>query len=236
VKVIFFSDAHLDKNNDHKKKIVLSFLNDVCADADTVFILGDLFEFYHGYNGYIFPWYKDIADSLKNLTGKGTSVYFIEGNHEFNMGGYFESYTGTRCANSLNMRIDGKSMFFTHGHEIRRNYLVKALKTSFMSAVMDMFKPGIAWKVAAVAGIFLSKRKKPYDSKIVNVFRQYARSKFEEGYEAVVLAHSHISDSMECAFADGKKYYLNTGDIIQESTYIEYNTGTGFEIKKLSHT
>jgi UDP-2,3-diacylglucosamine hydrolase len=236
MKIIFFSDAHLDKKHDHKNRLVIRFLSDVCADADRVFILGDLFEFYHGYDGYIFPWYRDVADSLKNLTGKGKTIYLLEGNHEFHVGSHFESYTGVTCADSLAIQLDGKKVFLAHGHEIKNNCLVKALKTRFMSSAMDMFKPALAWKVAAIAGIFLSRRKKPYNNKIKDVFRQYARTKFEEGYEAVILAHSHMSDRVEFTFGNTKKYYLNTGDIIQGSTYVEYNTNTGFEIKKYNHT
>jgi UDP-2,3-diacylglucosamine hydrolase len=235
MKIIFFSDAHLDKGHDHKNRLVIDFLKDVCSDADVVSILGDLFEFYHGYDGYIFPWYKDVADAIKNLTSKGKTVYYVEGNHEFHVGKYFETHTGAACADSLTMSIDGKKMLFAHGHEIRNSCLVKALKTTFMGSVMDLFKPTLAWKAAAIAGIFLSKRKKPYNRKVMGIFRKYALAKFEEGYEAVILAHTHIPDSMEYASGTGTKYYLNTGDIIQDSTYVEYNTGTGFELKKYNH-
>jgi hypothetical protein len=126
-------------------------------------------------------------------------------------------------------------MFLAHGHEIRNNYLVKALKTGFMGGVMDLFKPTLAWKVAAVAGVFLSKRKKPYNGKTRAAFRQYARVKLEESYDAVILAHTHMSDTVEYTFGVTRKYYLNTGDIIRDSTYVEYNTGTGFEMKKYDH-
>jgi UDP-2,3-diacylglucosamine hydrolase len=235
VKVIFFSDAHLDKKQDNKNRLVISFLENVCADADMVFILGDLFEFYHGYDEYIFPWYKDVADTLQHLTSKGKTVYYVEGNHEFHMGKYFESYTGVTRADGPTYRIDGKKMFLAHGHEIRSNYLVKALKTRFMRGVMDLFKPTLAWKVAAVAGVFLSKRKKPINGKIRAAFRQYARVKLDEGYDAVILAHTHMSDAVEYTFGVTRKYYLNTGDIIRDSTYVEYNTGTGFEMKKYDY-
>ena len=235
MKAIFFSDAHLDRGHGYKNRHVIRFLEDVCAGADTVVILGDLFEFYHGYEGYIFPWFQDVADSLKNLTSKGTAVYFVEGNHEFNIGSYFESYTGVTRPKNTSISIDGKMIFLAHGHELRNNYLVKALKTRFMSSVMDSFRPSLAWKAAAIGRVFLSKKKKPYNRKAMYFFRRYARQKFEEGFEAVILAHSHIPDRVEYDSGKGKKCYLNTGDIIQDSTYVEYNTETGFEIKKYSH-
>ena len=71
MKAIFFSDAHIDKNDTQKISFVEKFIDDVCSDADIVFILGDLFEFYHGYEGYIFPWYRSITESFKTLVEKG---------------------------------------------------------------------------------------------------------------------------------------------------------------------
>lgn len=231
MKIIFFSDAHLDKKTDEKKELVKSFLNDVCKDTDMVVILGDLFEFYHGYDGYIYPWYRDITDSLKNLTARGKVVYFLEGNHECRMGSFFESYTGITCADNMTMDIEGKKTFIAHGYKIRKNYLVKLLKTRCIYTVMDMFGPGLTWKVAAIARIFLSRKKKSYSKNAIGIFRQFAREKLDQGYDAVILAHSHVSDKVEYGSEKAKKCYLNTGDIIESSTYVEYNTETGFEIK-----
>lgn len=231
MKIIFFSDAHLGKKDYDRTDFLVRFINDVCTDADMVVILGDLFEFYHGYDGYIYPWYRDIADSLKNLTVRGKVVYFLEGNHECQMGVFFESYTGITCADNMTMDIEGKKTFIAHGYEIRKNYLVKILKTHFIYAIMDMFGPGLTWKIAAIARMFLSRKKKPYSKKAKDIFRQFAREKLDQGYDAVILAHSHVSDKMEYGSEKAKEYYLNTGDIIEGSTYVEYNTEMGFELK-----
>ena len=232
MKIIFFSDAHLDERDNKKIKLVNAFIHDVCADADIVVILGDLFEFYHGYDGYIYPCYRDVADSLKALADKGTDIYFVEGNHEFRMGAFFESCTGATCIDKLIIDIDGKNTFISHGYEIGRNILVKILKTRLIYAIMDIFGPGITWKIAVIARMFLSRKKKPYSNRAKGIFRQFARKILDEGYDAVILAHSHISDIMELASGNTKKFYLNTGDIIRGSTYVEYNTQKGFELKK----
>ena len=84
--MIFFADTHLTKKNKKKLRMVEIFIRNVCIDADMVFVLGDLFEFYHGYEGYIYPWYRPIVDAFKTITEQGKSVYFLEGNHEFDMG------------------------------------------------------------------------------------------------------------------------------------------------------
>jgi UDP-2,3-diacylglucosamine hydrolase len=232
MRIVFFSDAHLDEKDDGKTVFLIRFINDVCKNADMVIILGDLFEFYHGYDGYVYPWYKEVIDSLKNITNKNKSVYLIEGNHEFRMGSFFESYTGVKCMDFLTIDIDNKKLFTAHGHQIKDDFLVKFLKTSFIYSIMDLFGPGLTWKIAAFSGVFLSRKKKPYSNMVIDIFRRFARRKLDEGYDAVVLAHSHIPDKMVYTSGDTIKYYLNTGDIIKSSTYVEYNTGIGFELKR----
>jgi UDP-2,3-diacylglucosamine hydrolase len=236
MKIIFFSDAHLDKKDDGRTDFLLRFINDVCQDADMLVIVGDLFEFYHGYDGHIYPWYKEVIDSLKNIASKGKRVYLIEGNHEFHMGSFFEKYTGIKCMDDLTIDIDSKKFLITHGYQIRKNYLVKILKTPFIYGIMDMFGPGLTWKIAAISGTFLSNKTKHFNKRdgVTDLFRRFARGKLDDGYDAVILAHSHMPDKMEYNSGNTIKHYLNTGDIIKSSTYVEYNTETGFEIKKYS--
>lgn len=232
MKIIFFSDAHLKKDDIKRIQFVNKFIDDVCLNADMVFILGDMFEFYHGYDGYIYPWYKDTIDSLKNLTKKGKKVYFVEGNHEFRMGDFFENYTGIHCAHNVLMDIEGKKTYISHGYEISKFYLTKFLKTPFVGRIMDVLGPSLTWSIASAAGIFLSSRKKPYNHKAKNLFREYAIKKFEEGYDALILGHSHVPDVFEQQSGDRVKQYLNTGDIIQYCSYVEYSSASGFELKR----
>ena len=82
------------------------------------------------------------------------------------------------------------------------------------------------------ARIFLSNKKKPYNNKAFNLFREYALKKFNDGYDVVVLGHSHMADKFEHQSGGGIKQYFNTGDIIRHCSYVEYNSATGFELKR----
>lgn len=231
MKAIFFSDAHLDRNDTKKIAFVKRFIDDICSGADMIFILGDLFEFYHGYEGYIFPWYKSIADSLKTLAEHGKTVYFIEGNHEFKMGGFFERYTGIKCTQNVTMDFEGKKAYISHGYEISKFYLTKFLKTPFVSRIMDILGPDITWSIASTARIFLSNKKKPYSHKAFDLFREYALKQFNAGYDVIILGHSHMVDKFEYQSGGKTKQYLNTGDIIKYASYVEFNSSIGFELK-----
>ena len=232
MKMIFFADTHLTRKNKKKLKFVENFIRNVCSDADMIFVLGDLFEFYHGYEGYIYPWYRPIVEAFKTMTEKGKSVYFLEGNHEFDMGPFFETYTGIQCVKNLTIDVEGKRTFISHGDEFYLNPVTRALKTPFTIGAMDLFGPKLSWKIAMGVSRIMSKKKKGQNPKVKDVFREYAREKLKEGYDAVILAHTHIADYMEFGAGMAKKVYLNTGDFIRKSTYIEYTTDAGFQLKE----
>jgi UDP-2,3-diacylglucosamine hydrolase len=234
LKAVFFSDVHLVRQDVEKTELFQGFLKDCCTTPDMVFVLGDLFEFYHGYDGYIYPWYKGVVDSLKELTESGKRVFFLEGNHEFGMGTFFEHYTGATCGHDMTMHLDNKKIFVSHGDASSFFCLANILKTRFVYAIMDILGPVPTWRVAHTAGFFLSRKIKPYNAKIKNIFRENARKKLDEGYDAVIYAHSHIADKIEFDREGGKKTYLNTGDFGRYLDYVSYDSSSGFTQEKYS--
>jgi UDP-2,3-diacylglucosamine hydrolase len=234
LRAVFFSDVHLVQEDINKTELVQEFLKDCCADADMVFVLGDLFEFYHGYDGYIYPWYKGVVNALKQLTESGKRVFFLEGNHEFDMGAFFEHYTGVTCVRDRTIYLDDKKVFVSHGDGSGLFCLGSILKNRFIYAIMDILGPIPTWKTAQTAGLFLSRKIKPYDESIKIIFRENARKKLDEGYDVVIYAHSHIADKIEFDSKAGKKIYVNTGDFGKCMDYVSYDSESGFTLEKYS--
>jgi UDP-2,3-diacylglucosamine hydrolase len=229
MKAIFFADAHLTESDGERIRIVSQIVREITRDADIVFILGDLFEFYHGHDGYIYPFYKEFVDALRTIAA-GRTVYFIEGNHEFGMGKFFETYTGVRCVESLTINMDDKKVFISHGDEMDSPALRRILKSRLVYSIMDRLGPGITWKIAMFCRHFLSKSHKPYNRATRDRFRRYGKKKLQEGYDAVVMAHSHMADIEEYVGNGKKRTYMNTGDLIESLSYGVYVTGKGFAV------
>jgi UDP-2,3-diacylglucosamine hydrolase len=234
MKAVFFSDTHLNRTHKWKTRIVESFVREVCVGADMVFLLGDIFEFYHGQGDYMYPWFRGIADALKEVTMKGGAVYFIEGNHEFGMGAFFQSYTGAAVMDEMSVDLDGSKVFVSHGDAFAGGLVRAVLKSRVTSRVMDLLGPRLTWIIAMEARVVLSKKHKPYNIRAKERFREYADAKFDEGFDVVVLAHSHIPDRMESGEGEKRKIYLNTGDFIAHSTYVSYETSSGLETRRFS--
>jgi len=229
MKAVFFSDAHLLDNEPDRARALMTFMREVASDAEIVVILGDLFEFYHGHEGRIYPFYRGITDLLRDMAAT-RSVYLIEGNHEFGMGDFFASETGVRCSRSLSLDLDGRRVFLTHGDEIYGFPLHRVLRSRFIYGIMDLLGPEMTWRIAMECRRFLSKKEKPYYEKTVMRLREYAQKKLREGYDAVIAAHSHMADLQTYNMEGKEKVYMNTGDLIASSTYGVYITGKGFTI------
>lgn len=232
MKIVLFSDVHINRASVDRMALVLRFLTDCCEDADTIVVLGDLFEFYHGYDGYIYPWYRSVTDGLKTLVERGKQVYFLEGNHEFLMGDYYEKYTGVVCRQELTLECEGQKVYIAHGDGFAHLCLARALKRPFFYRIMDMFGPSLTWTIASLCRPFLSKSRKDYNETVRDIYRDYARQKFAEGYDVVVLAHSHMPDAFEVRDGNSVKQYLNTGDLTQYGSFVAYETSSGFTLKK----
>ncbi len=230
MKAIFFSDAHLRDNDPGGIRKVKRFLEEKAKEADLVVALGDLFEFYHGYDGYIYPFYREIVDALRDLA-LSTSVYFIEGNHEYRMGKYFESYTGVRCERRLTLNLDGNRVFLCHGDAVKLLAPTRLLRSRLVYAIMDLLGPERTWRIAMQSRRVLSKKQKIHNERVRGRFRKYGREKLREGYDAVVIAHSHMADIQHYDSGDKKKTYLNTGDLVESNTYGSYITGVGFSLQ-----
>lgn len=231
MKAIFFSDAHLTDDDSGRIKVVSQTIREITRDADIVFILGDLFEFYHGHGDFMYPFFKEVTETLRAVAAKRT-VYLVEGNHEFGMGKFFEAHTGVRCVESLAINIDDKKVFLSHGDEMGSPTLRRILKSRFIYAIMDRLGPRLTWTIAMLSRHVLSKSHKPYDKRIMERFRRYGKRKLQEGYDAVILGHSHMADIQEYEWNGKKQTYMNTGDLIESLTYGVYVTGKGFTVNK----
>lgn len=229
MKAVFFSDAHLTDDNPTLTSTTMRIMRDASADADIVIFLGDLFEFYHGFGNYVYPFYAEAIDLLRELALTKV-VYFIEGNHEFGMGLFFESHTGVRCVENLSINLDGLKVFVSHGDEMGSPMLRTILRSRFIYAIMNLLGPERTWKVAMKCRPLLSKSHKSFNTKTFNRFRGYGKKKLAEGYDAVIMAHSHMADIQEHRLNGKTGTYLNTGDLITSSSYGVYTSEKGFAV------
>ncbi len=88
--VFFVSDVHISRHRPERLEAFLSFLTGPARTAQTVYFLGDLFDLWLGDDDTTPP-HARVVDALAELTGSGTTVYAMHGNHDFLLGERFQS-------------------------------------------------------------------------------------------------------------------------------------------------
>ncbi len=94
-KVYFLSDFHLgapdaEESLQREKKIV-QFLDEIKHDATTIFIVGDMFDFWYEYKQVVPKGYVRLLGKLAEITDSGIAIHFFVGNHDMWMKDYLET-------------------------------------------------------------------------------------------------------------------------------------------------
>ena len=112
---ILLSDLHLPPAPSPLREAFLRFLAGPARQADSVYILGDLFEYWIG-DAEGLAHYAPEARALKALTAAGVPVYYQHGNRDFMVGADFFEATGvTLLPDPATVELGGVSTLLSHG-------------------------------------------------------------------------------------------------------------------------
>jgi UDP-2,3-diacylglucosamine hydrolase len=93
---LFISDLHLSEERPEANETFFSFIEDKAAQAGSLYILGDLFEYWIGDDDLEQPFNGVVAGFLRNLSASGVALYVMHGNRDFLMGKRFCEATGAK--------------------------------------------------------------------------------------------------------------------------------------------
>jgi len=116
VTTLFISDLHLAPERPAIIGLFLQFLKTRAPQAEALYILGDLFEYWIGDDAGRTPEVQLLTQALRTLTSSGVPVYVMHGNRDFLLGQEFESVTGCKLLPDPSI-IDlyGERVLLMHG-------------------------------------------------------------------------------------------------------------------------
>ena len=229
MKCLFLSDAHYPFGS-----YIADFLLDVYYQYDSVYILGDLFEFYYGYKGFIYPHHRKLITVL-SLIAKRRRLVLFEGNHEYRLKNIREFVDAEVVYEFKEETIDEFKVFLAHGDTIDVNDKAYRLFRAFLKnrITLDFINccvsKNVLLKLSRIASDFSKNnlRDKNY-RRTSAALEKFAEKKIEEGFNVVILAHTH-----QPVFKKIKNgLYINTGEFINNPTYAVYENGR-FELKSI---
>jgi UDP-2,3-diacylglucosamine hydrolase len=90
---VFISDLHLEDGRPQATEILRRFLQGPATEADALYLLGDLFEFWIG-DDVLTDTAEQVAAELSALRQKGVRSYFVHGNRDFLLGPDYARLSG----------------------------------------------------------------------------------------------------------------------------------------------
>lgn len=112
---LFISDLHLEDSRPQTTALLDEFLAGPAREADAVYILGDLFEFWIG-DDMLTDTAKHVAASLAALEDSGTPCYFQHGNRDFLLGESYARSAGMKLLPEVHIAdLYGTPTLLLHG-------------------------------------------------------------------------------------------------------------------------
>ena len=119
-KTYFASDFHLglDAGTDprERERRVITWLVQVSSDAQAIYLLGDIFDFWWEYKTVIPRGFSRFLGTLATLTDRGIEVHIFTGNHDMWMKGYLAVECGVTIHYEPFLTMIGGELFYlAHG-------------------------------------------------------------------------------------------------------------------------
>ncbi|MDX1555057.1 MAG: UDP-2,3-diacylglucosamine diphosphatase [Xanthomonadales bacterium] len=90
---LFISDLHLEDSRPEMTRVLLEFLASQAREAEALYILGDLFEYWIG-DDAASPTAVKVADGIRDLADSGVPCHFMHGNRDFLLGQHYAATAG----------------------------------------------------------------------------------------------------------------------------------------------
>ncbi|MBI2353678.1 MAG: UDP-2,3-diacylglucosamine diphosphatase [Deltaproteobacteria bacterium] len=231
MRTIFLADAHLVAPDDRNYRLLLRFLAELEGNTETLFIMGDLFDFWLGFPSHPFRQYDAVLVALEALTRNGCRLVYFEGNHDFHMGPIFaERLAAEIHPGPAVMTVQGRRLFLCHGDQINRadrgyRLLRRLLHNRLAGAAVTHFPPSLALAIkerlqhASRSGYQAKSERWDYRG-IIRDFAGFAR---QQGCDGLVTGHFHLA---YCEELDAPPFtILSLGDWMERFSYGEMRDG-----------
>lgn len=113
---IFISDLHLCASRPQITAAFLHFLKNTASNANALYILGDLFEYWAGDDDLEDTHHQAIIAAFRALADSGVNIYFMHGNRDFLIAeGFCNAAKITLLQDPALLNLHGKRALLSHG-------------------------------------------------------------------------------------------------------------------------
>ncbi len=231
-KIYFASDQHFGAPNRAESRLreekFIRWLDFIKPNAQVLFLMGDLFDFWHEWQHVVPKGYVRLLGKIAELKDAGVEIHFFVGNHDLWMKNYFEEelqipvYFGKKY-----FEIDGKNFLLAHGDGLGpgdKGY--KRMKKLFTNPLAQWAFRWLHPDLAMCVANYMSQKNRlisgEEDKQFLGEDKEflilYAKEKLKtEVIDYFVFGHRHLPMILD--LNGGRAQYINLGDWITYYTY-----------------
>lgn len=208
---IFVSDLHLCPTRPAINKVFFDFLHGPAAQAEALYILGDLFEYWAG-DDDADPFNVSVLIALRELADRGVALYLMHGNRDFLIGDRFTAACRAKLLpDSTMVDLYGIPTLLMHGDtlctddirylEFRAKVRNAAWQNQFLAQTLDQRKRIIAGLRTENAAEKKSKTEEIMDATPAGIeaaLRAHGYPRLIHGHTHRPAVHRHVVDGRNC--------------------------------------
>ena len=177
------------------------FFNLIEKNGGSIFIMGDLFDYYFEYKKNNPNYFDDVFNLFEKIKDRGIEIYFIAGNHDYWIGKKFRSHITQAFLRDQILTVGEKKIFVTHGDGLLswdKGYrlLKSIIRNKIFIFIYSLLPKSIAFHIAKKVS-YLRRDSNRIDKKnlekIHNELINFARSKWIDNCDVVIMGHYHHS-------------------------------------------
>lgn len=230
-KIYFASDQHFGAPTAEKSKLreqkFIQWLDIVKKDAEVIFLLGDLFDFWFEYKTVIPKGFVRVLGKLAEIRDSGIPIHFFVGNHDLWMEDYFEKELNVPVYHEpKEFTFGDKTFLIGHGDGLGPgDFGYKRMKKVFTNPLCKWLFRWLHPDIGVGLATYLSVKNKLISGDEDVVFLgeekewlvQYCKEVLKtKHYNYFIFGHRHLPMTLEVG---EKSEYVNLGDWISYFTY-----------------
>lgn len=244
-KIYFASDVHLGIPNFAdslvREKMFVAWLDEIKTDAQEIYLMGDLFDFWFEYKSVVPKGYIRLLGKLAELTDAGIKVNLFTGNHDMWLFDYLPTELNINLFRKpIERTYSGKTFYLGHGDGLGPgDYKYKFIKKVFANKVCQWLfarlHPNFAFAIANYFSQSSRIATGNADDKYLGDEKEWLVVYCKEilqtkHFDYFIFGHRHLPLDIQLS---EKSRYINLGDWVRYFTYAVFD-GDKIELKKFT--
>lgn len=209
---LFISDLHLSADQPHSFAAFRRFAADIAPQAEALYILGDLFEYWAGDDDVHDPFHHEVIAALRGIAERGTGVRLMHGNRDLLMGAALaQACNATLLADPTLVDLYGTPTLLSHGDMLctadteyqqfraqvhdpgfQRRFLARPLteRKAWIEQLRERSKAGKQQKDSAIMDVS--------NDAVAALLREHGYPRLIHGHTHRPKRHEHVVDGHLC--------------------------------------